>query len=259
MAAWPDLLALQIDDYTKQHVDWQQIARERVFPCLAQRLPAMRAAHQLLLATVEPICASAQTLFDLDCDTLFVIYVGIGSGAGWVTPFCGEPAILFGLENIAECGWQDYQSISGLVAHEIGHIVHFYWRDRCEKSLGAGPWWQLYEEGFAQRCETLLRDSENWHQNSGINGRNWHAWCRENQAWLSAEFLKTVDANQPVTPFFGSWFDVRGKRQTGYFLGHAVIVALEQTYDWKEIALLDDFEGVFRPILEEMAHESLNC
>ena len=32
MAPWPELLRKQIEDYSGQHLDWQQVAREKVFP-----------------------------------------------------------------------------------------------------------------------------------------------------------------------------------------------------------------------------------
>jgi hypothetical protein len=94
----------------------------------------------------------------------FVIYVGIGCGAGWATTFGDSPAVLFGLENIAERGWEDPGTILGLVAHELGHLVHFAWRLRGGKSAGSGPWWQLYEEGFAQECESRILDTGAVHQ-----------------------------------------------------------------------------------------------
>jgi len=59
------------------------------------------------------------------------------------------------VENIAECGWSDAGAIRGLVAHELGHIIHYHWRAPKKKLPGEGAWWQLYEEGFAQRCETF--------------------------------------------------------------------------------------------------------
>lgn len=40
-----------------------------------------------------------------------------------------------------------------------------------------------------------------------------------------------------VKEFFGSWFNIQGKSQTGYFLGHEFIRALEDTYSLREIAL----------------------
>ncbi len=252
MSLWPDLLVRQVEDYASQNLDWRQIAREKVFPYLTERLPAMQQAHQNLLELCEPIYSKAQQVLALDSKAIFVIYVGIGCGAGWVTLFRGSPAILFGLENIAECGWSDPETITGLVAHEIGHLVHHYWRAQHGKPINSGPWWQLYEEGFAQHCGSLILDSDIWHQASGGNDDNWLDWCKSHKGWLAAEFVRTVGAGKPVSPFFGSWLEICGKSETGYFLGYEVIKGLEKHFNLKEIALLDNTEVYLRPILEQM-------
>ena len=250
---WPELLAIQIEDYAAQNLDWRQIAREKVFPYLAGRLPAIKDAHQNLLECCEPIYTKAQAAIGFDANTTFVLHVGIGCGAGWATSFRGNPAILFGLENIAECGWSALETIKGLVAHEIGHLVHASWRSQYGKSPGSGPWWQLYEEGFAQACESLILDTELVHQVDPGKGSDWLVWCQEHTGWLAAEFLKTVDAGQPVSVFFGSWFEICGRSETGYFLGQEVIKELMKQAGLKDIASLDNIEAVTRPVLEKMA------
>ncbi len=125
MALWPDLLDKQLDDYSSQNAEWRQIAREKVFPYLAKRLPAMQQAHQTLLELCEPIYSRVKQVFAFESDVILVIYVGIGCGAGWATTFRNTPAVLFGLENIAESGWDESEAITGLVAHELGHLVHY--------------------------------------------------------------------------------------------------------------------------------------
>jgi hypothetical protein len=252
MAQWPELLAKQIEDYATEGLDWRQIARERVFPYLAERLAAMQEAHGNLLDLCVPIYSRVQQALAFEVSAVFVIYVGIGCGAGWVTPFGGSPAILFGLENIAECGWSAPETLAGLIAHETGHLVHHHWRARQGKPIGSGPWWQLYEEGFAQRCEALILGSDSWHQASQHSGADWLDWCQRNKGWLTAEFLRTVESGEPVSPFFGSWFEICGRSQTGYFLGHEVIVELEKRLSLKEIALLDDVEAYASPALNRM-------
>jgi len=252
MSLWPELLAKQIEDYSSQKLDWRQIAREKVFPYLADRLPSMRRAHQNLLQLCEPLYSRAQQVLAFDSRAIFVIYVGIGCGAGWVATFHGSPAILFGLENIAECGWSAPEAITGLVAHEIGHLVHHHWRAQHGNTIGSGPWWQLYEEGFAQHCERLILESDTWHQASGGNTNDWLNWCQSHKGWLATEFLRTVDAGKPVSAFFGSWLEIRGKSETGYFLGYEAIKELEKRFDLKEIALLENVEVYLRPVLEQM-------
>ena len=46
MSQWPELLKKQQDDYASDNEDWRQIACERIFPFLSDRLPAMQEAHE---------------------------------------------------------------------------------------------------------------------------------------------------------------------------------------------------------------------
>ena len=252
MSQWPELLRLQIEDYATQNLDWRQVARTKVFPFLAELMPAMQAAHENLQGNCNPILDKAWELLGFDKAMTFVIYVGIGCGAGWATTLGDSPAVLFGLENIAECGWSDPEAIMGLIAHELGHLAHYSWRARSEKTIGSGPCWQLYEEGFAQTCESRVLETEIVHQVNSSQAVDWLAWCQSHSAWLAAEFLRTVDAGSPVSAFFGSWFEISGRSETGYFLGQEVVKELEKQMSLKDIALLEPVETAVRPILERM-------
>ncbi len=253
MSQWPELLAMQIEDYASQNLDWRQVARTKIFPVLAGRLPAMQAAHQNLLENCGPILDKTGQVLGFDEAVTFVIYVGIGLGAGWATTLGGNPAVLFGLEAIAECGWSDPAAIAGLIAHELGHLVHYSWRRRHAKPTGSGPWWQLYEEGFAQTCESRILDTEFGHQANRDMPGDWLGWCRDHLAWLAGEFLRTVDSGSSVQAFFGSWYEICGRSETGYFLGHEVIKELAHQPGLKEVALLENVEAAVRPVLENMA------
>ncbi len=68
---------------------------------------------------------------------------------------------------------------------------------------------------------------------------NWLSWCKQNKSWLAKTFLEKLEKHESVREFFGSWFNIQGKTQTGYFLGHAFVCELEKTYSLREIALLD--------------------
>ena len=74
---------------------------------------------------------------------------------------------------------------------------------------------------------------------------------------LAAELLRMVDAGESARPFFGSWYDIRGRKQCGYFLGHELIRELEAGMNMRAIALLDDVEKRFRPILQEIARRGV--
>ena len=253
MSQWPELLEKQKQDYSDQQEDWRQIAREKVFPFLSRRLPAMRTAHENLLEICHPVYSKAQEILGFESDLSFVIYVGIGCGAGWVTSYQNTPAILFGLESIAEEGWIEPSILTGLVAHEIGHVVHFHWLAQHELPTGSGPWWQLFTEGFAQRSEHLVLDEDTWHMSPATEDSDWLDWCQEHKGWLATEFLRVVDEGESIRPFFGSWFDIRGRKQCGYFLGHELVLQLEASMSLKEIALLNHVEVRLRRELERFA------
>ena len=254
MARWPELLAMQKACYAEDGEDWRQIAREMVFPHLAGRLAGMEEAHGHLLTLCEPIYARSQRILGFGSDMVAVIYAGIGCGAGWVTTYQGMPAILFGLENVAEEGWTGSEVLTGLIAHEIGHVAHHHWRQQRSLPNGSGSWWQLYTEGFAQRCEHVILEGDSWHMARRMEG--WHDWCQANEGWLAAEFLRAVDGGESLRPFFGSWYDIQGQSQTGYYLGHELIRELESSMEIREIALLDGGDPRLRASLLKLAEGS---
>jgi uncharacterized protein YjaZ len=162
-----------------------------------------------------------------------------------MTSYPDSPAIWFGLENIAECEWSDRDSIAGLIAHEIGHVVHEQWRSQNGEPLGDSAWWQLYLEGFAQRCEEIIREGSAPHETINDEDREWLEWCQAHRAELAAEFLRSVEAGEAVQKFFGSWYDIEGHSQCGYCLGHEIIKGMEKDLSLKEIAVLPDIEERF--------------
>ena len=252
MSLYPELLTKQLDDYASLNEDWHVTASERIFPDLPERLPAMKIAHDNLVNICNDVYDRARREIGFDNDLVCVIYVGLGCGAGWANEFDGKPAILFGLENIAEEGWQGQDTLSGLTAHELGHLIHFEWRKQADYPDEDARWWQLYTEGFAQHCEGLILGKPSWHMQSASE-EQWQYWCRDNLSWLASEFLRRIDQGGDMCPFFGSWFDLRGQKQTGYYLGHELIAALQERMSLREIALLSDIESHLRPLLIKMA------
>jgi hypothetical protein len=112
------------------------------------------------------------------------------------------------------------------------------WRNewRVFEQACEDPIFRLYSEGFAQRCEHLILRRETWHM---AQNTDWVGWCRRHEAWLAGEFLKRLSRKDSVRDFFGSWFAIRGKSQTGYFLGHNFVQRLEEAQDLRKVALLD--------------------
>lgn len=237
MGKYPELLDKQVQCYKNENIEWRDMAG-KVFPALPVRLPIMQAARNNILSSYPSICSRASEKLGFGFDIVGVVYVGIGCGAGWAATYGGQPAVLLGLENIAKEKWHTKARLQGLISHEIGHLVHMRWRDDWGESFEEkvrDPLFLLYAEGFAQRCEHLIIGKENWHM--GPN-KEWLAWCAQKKGWLAAEFLNRLSRNESVNDFFGSWFNIRGKKQTGYFLGHDFITEIEKMYSLREISLL---------------------
>ena len=237
MKKYSELLNKQVQNYEEENMDWREVAK-KIFPKLPQRFQLLRKARDNILGVCKSIYLKASKRLELDFDIFFVIYVGVGCGAGWATTYNGKPAVLLGLENIAEEKWHTKNKLEGLISHEIGHLAHMKWRNEWEKFEKAeqDPLFQLYSEGFAQRCEHKILERETWHM---AQDKEWLVWCEQNKSWLAKEFLKRLEKQVSVNDFFGSWFNMQGKTQTGYFLGHAFIRELEKTYSLKEIAIFN--------------------
>ena len=101
----------------------------------------MQKAHDNLLVVCNDVCARARRAVNFNNDLICIIYVGPGCGAGRATEYDGKPAILFGLENIAEEDWQERDTLTGLFARELGHLIHFEWRKQANIANEDNHWW----------------------------------------------------------------------------------------------------------------------
>lgn len=120
----------------------------------------------------------------LDFNITFVVYVGVGCGAGWATTYNKQLAILLGLENIAEEKWHTQQKLKGLIAHKIGHLISYEMRNEwiAFEEAEHDPIFQLYSEGFAQRCENTILEKETWHL---AENKKWPSWCQQHKKEIS--------------------------------------------------------------------------
>ncbi len=241
MAAWPELLEKQQRNYSEEGVDWKRIARTRIFPHLPERLALMRRLHRNLLKTLPESWSRTRRALKLDFPVRFVIYVGIGVGAGWATRYGGQPACLFGLENIAEIAPAEDGGSSGAVSHEVAHLANDEWRRRSGLrgiEGPGGPYWQLYEEGFATECERCIEEPRSFRLRTGRP--DWLPWCTSHRAWLAAKFLRDVRARRSLRPFFGSWYKIRGHIECGYYLGQQIVRDWTKVASLKGVALLPE-------------------
>ncbi|MCI4372897.1 MAG: hypothetical protein L3K02_04570 [Thermoplasmata archaeon] len=242
MAPWPELLEKQKKNYSEIGVDWKRTARTRIFPRLRERLPLMRRIHRNLLRTLPDAWSRTTQALDLEFQVRFVIYAGIGVGAGWATRFGGQPACLFGLENAAEiASGKQKLGTAGTISHEIAHLAHDEWRRRAGLGGNAGfkgPFLQLYEEGFATECERRIGNAKSFRLRRGEE--DWIPWCTAHRAWLSPKFLRDVHARRSVRPFFGSWYNIRGHIECGYYLGQEMVRDWAEATSLQEVAVLPE-------------------
>ena len=253
MSRYPQLFKLQVEGYEDMGVDWRKIAREKVFPKLPSLLPFIEEAWRNLREVVPRAFSKFNGFWEREFNVVFVLYVGIGCGAGWATEYCERYAVLLGLENIAELGWHKARELEGLVLHELSHIAHMALRRVSPKefeALEASPFFLLYSEGFATRCEHLILGREDWRIASDSS---WLEWCRENIVFLASEYLRRVERGEPINDFYGSWLNIKGRSQTGYYLGHEFIKSLEEDMDLEEIATMSvkEVESRVKAFLEQ--------
>jgi hypothetical protein len=242
MSKYPELLLKQINSYDEEGHNWRQIALKHVFPELEQRLPSMVEARSNILTEIEPSISECRSKFGFPQDLVIVIYVGIGVGAGWATEYSGKPAILFGLENIAECGWQSAERVRSLILHETGHLYLRFQRQGLDSQKVNSHYFELYSEGFAQRFEHLVLGRSAWYLPRGINKERWLEWCESHKSQLASILLDRDKRKEPINDFFGHWLNIEGWRQVGYYLGHEFITYLEATKTVQEIARLLDID-----------------
>lgn len=241
MGPWPELLEKLKRNYSEERVDWKRIARTRIFPHLQERLPRMRLLRRNLLKSLPDSWSRTQRALKLDFPVRFVIYVGIGVGAGWATRYGGQPACLFGLENAAELASGKDGGTPGAVSHEVSHLVHSEWRRRSGLrgiDEPGGPYWQLYEEGFATECERRTEDPQSFRLRTGRP--DWLPWCTTHRAWLAAKFLRDARTRRSLRPFFGSWYNIRGHIECGYYLGQEMIREWTADASMQAVAVLPE-------------------
>jgi len=254
MAPWPELLEKQKRNYAQQGLDWKRVARTRIFPQLPERWPRIRRLHRELRRSIPGSWAKARRALDFDLPVRFVLYVGVGCGAGWATQYEGQAACLLGLENAVEL--PTLRGGSTVVPHEVAHIAHDHWRRRRGLGgidAGRGPYWQLYVEGFATAVERRIAGPGAFRRRTGRS--DWLAWCEDHRSWLAKKFLSDLRRHRSMRPFFGSWYDIRGYRESGYWLGAEVVATLEATRSWRQLATLPErtVRNLMRSGVEELA------
>lgn len=223
-------------DYADVAGGWLAIAREKVWPHLAERMDRMWTASRSIRAVHQDIHGRAVQSLGYTDALVIVSYVGIGNGAGWATQWEGRPAVLLGLEKIAELNWHNEPEVRKVLAHEIGHLFMMSIRGDIEK-LGEDPLLCLYEEGFAQHCEHVMLGKETW---GCASQSGWLEWCLSQEDYLARRYVREMHDREAWRRFYGDWFEIDGWRQTGYFLGCKLVQRLAGTHELRALAAMGE-------------------
>ena len=250
MIHYPELLIKQLGNWGSLD-RIREVMVDRILPRLDGWIHDIIEAWMNIRACGEGVLSRARTSLKTDLDPLIVLYVGSGCGAGWATIISDKPAILLGLENIADLGWISEEKIRGLIAHEFGHLYHMKLRGEWSRfeELEKDPYFQLYSEGFAQYCEHLIMGYRSWHV---AIGEDWVDKCSKKIGDFASKYLDSSERSD-VRAFYGSWLDVWGIKHAGYFLGHELINKLVMDRGLEEVALLS--EGEVRKLVKDFLEE----
>lgn len=243
-----------IKEYESDGYDWKSVVKEYVFTDLKKNASTFASIGRKLHNLIPSIHVKCQEIFQIEFPIHYVIYIGIGMGAGWATSLNNKAAVLLGLENILQCGWTTEKRLRPLVAHEVGHLIHLKERG-CKdfKFHNDNLLFSIYEEGVAMWAEHQIMGFDDWHMQEGQD--NWVDWCYEHKHFLAQKFLQEYHQNEDQTSknFFGSWFNIEGKTQTGYYLGHEIIKEWKKALSFKEIATLQEKE-IYSKVLDTLQH-----
>ena len=175
--------------------------------------------------------------FHRTVDADLILYLGLCSGAGWVTAVRGRQTVLFGIEKIMELDWCGEDRMTGLIFHELGHVYQAQYgvlRRKAESPRDRFLW-QLFTEGIAMVFEQeIAGDPQAFHQYDG----SWKRWCDEHASLIRDSFQNDLDTMTPENQrYFGDWVRFHGRGDTGYYLGARFVRFLMETEDFDRLIL----------------------
>lgn len=228
----PTLKELCIQDYHSMDQSWETIAKERVFSRTHQDYVKMTRVHQRLKSLIPLMKLSFESFYDELNHIRIVLYHGLGNSAGWATHYHNVPAILLGIEKIAELDWISDEELKRLMAHEYVHLVHQHLRkDAWEfKSSYEEAVMRLYLEGLASYYEMILAEVP-------PRVTRWEQRCKTVEPILKANYMQVLaEEGKDFNAFYGDWHQVEGLSDTGYYLGKQLIAMLLEEETFQTIA-----------------------
>lgn len=221
-AIHPDLPKLCRDDMDECLSTGQFTWEENFLPVLNAVIAddaKREAAHASFLSAVDGLAEKITAAFGRTPDVEIIFYVGLCSGAGWVTELGGKTVVLLGLEKIMELDWHGLNSMLGLLYHELGHVYQAQF-GILEREFDTGResfLWQLFTEGIAMVFEQeIAGEPEVFHQYD----EHWKSWCDAH----FPEIIRDFNADLPTMTYdnqrwFGDWVNYCGRGDVGYYLG----------------------------------------
>ena len=204
---------------------------DAVFQDPSGRREAIHSFH----AVADRLDERIRAVFRRTVDADLVLYLGLCSGAGWVTRIGGRTTVLLGIEKIMELGWGGRDAMTGLILHELGHVYHSQYgtlQIRTD-SLPDRFLWQLFTEGAAMVFEQeATGDREYFHQYDA----EWIDWCQRHAERIKRSFyadLKSMTVENQR--YFGDWVRFEGHGDTGYYLGALFVRYMMQNADFDRV------------------------
>jgi hypothetical protein len=248
MNQYPNLKTYCQEDYQDQ---WKDIALEKVFNYDQKDFLRMKKAQDILLSTIHSFDHKAKLFFGVDTLPIidWIIYHGLGNGAGGYTNINGKKTIVFGLEKIVELGWDSQIKLEDLLVHEYSHYFHEHIREQSlETPLDFYHQYifRLYVEGLATYAEKMMHGRE-------VSMPDWYDNCLKKEQKLKQTFINhLMNHNKDIQHMYGDWYPVLGEIETAYFLGMQMIKLWHKEVSIKTImkASLDTIEDRVLKYLE---------
>lgn len=228
----PTLRDLCIQDSQEVNLSWETVALERVFHRTHQDYVKMTTVHARLKRLIPQMKDRLSAFYAPLKHVRFVLYHGLGNGAGWATNYLHVPSILLGIDKIAALDWSSDEELQRLIAHEYMHVVH-------QDIRGAFPIFQdpkeeaimrLYIEGVASFYETKLADLPE-------RLTRWEAQCQVLETRLKTHYQEVLHrGGEGYQVFYGDWHTVEGLSDVGYYLGKQMIQSILKTHDFMTLA-----------------------
>ncbi len=222
-----------IEDLKKDNINYIEIGRINL-KNFEDKIDILKNISENILKVKDVIYKKGKEF--LNFDLKIIIYIGLGIFAGWATLFENSLTIIFDLVKIDELNWGSYKKLSGLFSHELSHLIHMNLRKDCKEfEEEVEPVFLLYIEGFAQKFGENFVKGDIWYM---FNDKELN-WCKENINFLKEEYYNRVEIGESINDFFGDWYNIKGKKMTGYFLGYRFIEFLEENFDIINISKIE--------------------